>query len=207
MGPKLFFVLTAACAAVACGARSELERNDGPALDASFRAPHAGADPPPNECPFRSVRIDLTQTGVLEVSDRIEVEPLQIPSFSAETMGDLVHPAPAVWDRSPVPVGACVFRLRGVEASCYRTRAQLFLGPCDEHLVSPSSFYEQRGCHAVPGCAGSEWSIARRDGYWWYLAPAGSDSHLVICAAECANEIRSRGACLFLYPDVDGGCP
>jgi hypothetical protein len=192
-------LLALACVGAACGGWIADNQERAPA-DGSTPELHADGEPRGDECPFRSIRIDLTQVGTARLTNGVEVEPLQVPTFSAETRGDPAQPSAPVWDDSPVPAGACVFRLRGVDASCYRKSAQLFLGLCDEHLISPSSFYEQRGCNETPRCAGPAWGSPSLS-FWWYLAPAAVDSNLVLCAAECAQEISARGACLFLDSD------
>jgi hypothetical protein len=132
------------------------------------------------------------------------VEPLQIPQFGTSPAGyySSAQPVdPALWDRSALPAGACVFRLHGVPGSCLR-EGNIFLGPClfdGGPRVSPGDFYENNRCGQgiAPGCPTSD--PGSYDGFWWYMVPRGPDIDVVICAPECAQELQpSAQACLTL---------
>jgi hypothetical protein len=132
-------------------------------------------------------------------------EPLQVPKYGTRPDGYYPPSAntdPASWDRSPLPAGACVFRIHGLTPNCVRS-GTLWEASCqpdgfgDERLLAPS-FYETGVCmrHIAPGCPTADpWNAA---GHWWYLQPDGENVDLVVCAPECASSIVNNSPCLEL---------
>jgi hypothetical protein len=134
------------------------------------------------------------------------VEALQVPNYGVRPEGyypPSVDSDPATWDRSPLPAGACVFRLHGLSPSCQRAGIlweatchveDLIGGP---HVPIPS-YYGASVCmrHITPGCPTADpWNAA---GYWWYMQPDGENVDIVVCAPECASSIATHGGCLEL---------
>jgi hypothetical protein len=150
-------------------------------------------------CP--AVTADLDFRSMTDNQSSSWVEPLQIPQFGSrppnyDPSDPLVEPA--LWDRSALPAGVCVFRLHGVPGSCLRP-GQIFVGTCAAQdggpRIAPGDFYENNTCAQgiAPGCPSSDpWS---GDGVWWYMVPRGADTDLVVCAPECAGELQ---------PDAEG---
>jgi hypothetical protein len=158
-------------------------------------------EPAVSECPDLELEIDMRRTDEY-VSDRgVLVKVLQLPEFTDANRLDPNDPAdvaavpPERWDRSEFPAGACVVRLRGVEAACYTTQTSraLYLPPTDSGAaVSQSSYHARRWSKEidlcawrVPGCPRSKWGSF--GGYWWYLSQREQDSLLVACASSCAQ--------------------
>jgi hypothetical protein len=178
-------------------------------------APSAGApnlvtlgcpDPAGNTAACPNLSADLDFSGAAENQGSPWVEPLQIPQFGSRPPG--YYPSgpavdPALWDRSALPAGACVFRLHGVPGSCLRP-GRIYLGSCAEladggPTIVPGDFYENNTCAQgiAPGCPTADpWSSY---GFWWYMVPRGADTDLVMCAPECAGELQpSSEGCLSL---------
>ena len=154
-------------------------------------------------CPSADILIDLHATTV-DTGSGIYAEPLQVPDYGTppNNFPQYDFPDPSSWDRSPLPAGACIFRLHGMSADCVRNGI-LFVGACPAPGVpgvAPGSFYDEPFCgqSIVPGCPTADpWSPA---GFWWYSQPDGANVDLVVCAPECAEGIDSAGACLNLVP-------
>jgi hypothetical protein len=159
-------------------------------------------------CP--ELNVDLVPTSAEKTSDpAVWVEPLQVPNFDMTPPGyfpPVTHADPASWDHSPVPAGACVFRLHNAGSNCLRP-GRVYLESCASFLaaepgaahVVPVSFYETSRCEQgiAPGCPSSDpWSS---EGIWWYELPHGADLDVVVCAPLCANEFVGS-ACLRLPP-------
>ncbi|HEX3777147.1 MAG TPA: hypothetical protein VHV51_21890 [Polyangiaceae bacterium] len=127
--------------------------------------------------------------------------PLQYPSYEPQPDGGTLEPNqntdPSTWDRSPLPAGACVFRVQGLSAACL-LHARIIAGPCNASvqvgLINVSDV-GQCGAGAIPGCSTSDpW---RSGGDWWYVQADGTDYDIVMCAPECAQQVaRNGGACL-----------
>jgi hypothetical protein len=155
-------------------------------------------------CPAANILIAPHAT--IDTGSGLYAEPLQVPTFGTRPNGYFPHydlPDPSSWDRSPLPTGACVFRVHGMGAECVRNGI-LFEGECPAPGfpgAAPASFYDGPYCgqSVVPGCPISDpWGD---EGNWWYLQPDGANVDLVICAPECATDgIDSDGACLSLSP-------
>jgi hypothetical protein len=140
----------------------------------------------------------------------VTVEPLQVPSFGgAAAYYGPPAPDPSTWDRSPLPAGACVYRLHGVNPACFPLGGSLWPYDCaelesdSEPRVLPFSFYEMYGCHDVaPGCPASLPGTLQ-PGHWWYLSPVSeTETDLVICAPLC-DETYFSVACLILNDSRD----
>jgi hypothetical protein len=168
-------------------------------------------DPATNAaCPAVTADLDFRSTTDNQSSSW--VEPLQVPQFGSRPPN--YYPPdpgvdPALWDRSALPAGACVFRLHGMPGSCIRP-GYIFEGTCtrldDGGLApspgepSPGDFYENNTCAQgiAPGCPSSNpWGY---DGFWWYMVPRGADTDLVVCAPECAQAFQANGqTCLTIH--------
>jgi len=148
--------------------------------------------------------LPLELRGVtVDPASGVSAEPLQVPNYGVRP-GDYTPsfelPDPSVWDRSARPAGACVFRLRGVQADCL-LHGLLFVGVCPEPGfpgVAPDGFYESHvdSCSQspTPGCPTADpWSLV---GAWWYLQHEGAELELVVCAPECVLLGSSGTACL-----------
>jgi hypothetical protein len=165
-----------------------------------------GAGPPtdPSSCPDRLLEVSPLSPEAQCLPSGIVVEPLQIPDLTVGAYDWEVdererNADPSTWDRSPLPAGACVFRLHGVNANCYPGGGLFYVGDCrylKQPRPAPGGFYEGNHCGVEPGCA-----TARASGtasYWWYLVDRGSAADLVICAPECAQSFVPYGGCLSL---------
>jgi hypothetical protein len=153
-------------------------------------------------CVAVQLPLDLHAVTVDQASG-VSAEPLQVPSYAARPGNyapEYDEPDPSTWDRSPLPAGACVFRIHGLHANCQRNGV-LFEGGCASG-VAPGSFYDTQYCaqNVDPGCPSADpWREST--GYWWYTQPDGADVDLVVCAPECNIAItQSQGACLRLRP-------
>jgi len=159
----------------------------------------------PASCPSVNVLID-PHAATKDALSGVYVEPLQAPDYGTRPYNYFPQyelPDPSSWDRSPLPAGACVFRVHGMGANCVRN-GLLFVGQCPAPgivLPAPGGFYDTSYCEQgiSPGCPIADpWG---EQGHWWYLQPDGANVDLVICAPECANSIGSDGrACLSLFP-------
>jgi hypothetical protein len=129
----------------------------------------------------------------------IPVTVLQYPSYGTITPNFAQPRDPKTWDRSPLPSGACVFRVHGFSASCLM-QARMFVGLCSgQNSVAPTSFYETNECSAgiLPGCPSSDPGDSQANSLW-YVQTDDRDFDIVVCAAECAVLESSGGACLAL---------
>jgi hypothetical protein len=148
----------------------------------------------PAACQPLSVPIDIM--GPRQGERGVWSEPVQIPSFSATgTTPDWRTPDASQWDRSALPTGACVFRLRGFSADCARA-GKLLEGNCGARVsVTLASFYDTQECSQgiAPGCPSANPLGA---GSWWYLVPREGDADLVICAPLCSIQSEVGQSCL-----------
>ncbi|MEP7053322.1 MAG: hypothetical protein ABJB12_23365, partial [Pseudomonadota bacterium] len=109
---------------------------------------------------------------------------------------------PATWDRSPLPAGACVYRIHGLTPNCQRA-GTLEPDSCEGYSFGGSpaevpSYYETSVCtrRIAPGCPTADpWNAS---GHWWYLQPDGENVDLVLCAPECASPALKDSGCLHL---------
>jgi hypothetical protein len=135
------------------------------------------------------------------------VEPIQTPTYDFSRPWVRREPVDeANWDRSRVPAGACVFRMRGYQAGCFDRNMQISIGNCgDQPKIVPLGFYEMNRCEEgiAPGCPNSD---QFGEGSWWYLVPSEDDSNdtnLVICAPECAMFPRGPDSSVCLTAPAD----
>jgi len=182
------------------------------ATDLDAGAPSAG------RCPSLLLDVDPRAHDTCR-SDGVTVEPLQLPdSFDFDALEPQTgpfpdqNPDPATWDRSALPAGACVFRLHGVDASCYPLGGTFFTGSCagqvEGRQIEPYSFYEAYSyCTSgpAPGCPSADPRVGE-PGNWWYFVDQGDAADLVICAPECWNSFALSGGCLRLNPTALPTC-
>jgi hypothetical protein len=183
-----------------------------PTATATGTLPEPTPSTPDETCP--ELALDLSFDEGELGKNGIAVELVQKPEFTEATQGTMGEPPlpPDEWDHSDVPEGACVFRLRGVPASCYaHIGSSLMVGlPCDAPQVPPFivpvSFYEMHACDGItPGCAGPEWLYSRDDYAPWYLSQQGDDTFVIFCARQChdifhGTDVGGGASCLWLTP-------
>ncbi len=176
----------------------------------------AGATTAPRGCPDASwgqcrSRSDLTVRidGRTEGADGVWAEPAQIPLDPRPVAPppDGYHASPDSWDRSPLPHGACVFRVHNAPASCFGERGRLTFGACDPGgppRPIPVSYYEQPDCEQgiAPGCPGPSAPWGNQN-YEWYAAREADGTVLVVlCAGLCETLRQSTAACLSQEPRI-----
>jgi hypothetical protein len=169
----------------------------------------AGAPPgctlPGAQCPT-PVNLELDLTKETDDADSgVSAEPIQAPEYGLRPPGDYppsVNTDPTTWDRSALPAGACVFRLRGWPADCMEP-ATIINGSCVNDFISnPTagvSYYELGMCQkgVAPGCPTADpWNAS---GNWWYLLPDpdGVNADLILCAPACAATLALYGSVCF----------
>jgi hypothetical protein len=154
--------------------------------------------------PLVSLELDLTkETADLDAG--VSAEPIQAPQYGLRPPGDYppsVNTDPSTWDRSALPAGACIFRLRGWPANCVQL-ATIVNGGCVKDFISnPTvgvSYYELGMCEkgVAPGCPTADpWNAS---GNWWYLLPDadGVNADLILCAPACAATLALYGTVCF----------
>ncbi|RYZ07279.1 MAG: hypothetical protein EOO73_13020 [Myxococcales bacterium] len=148
-----------------------------------------------------SFLLDLSFDGTsTKTSDgSVWAEPLQLPAFAPVSPGPSVPVDPADWDRSRLPVGACVFKLHGARESCLNGRfSRISAGACQERpLVVFTAYYEVPHCTEAiaPGCASDDRFLTENQ--VWYTAPdseGNGETLLVLCAGLCAPFVSSADA-------------
>ncbi len=174
--------------AAAVGARS----TDGPGC------PDAAWD---GACSQRLV-VELDFTGVGRMLSGVWAEPLQLPSFEGVVPGPNLPSAkePPDWDRSELPEGACVFRLRGTQLGCLSPDTVMRSGPCDTtelHPPVPTSYYEYSHCREgiAPGCPSDNPFVAGEVHAWYFRPSPDGEIDVVACAGLCKG-LRAGKACL-----------
>lgn len=177
--------------------------NAGGAASAAGEAGEPDADPAPsllgcpdqswNQCPERfNLTLHFDGTSTKSDDARVWSEPLQLPAFPEGVSGPLSGPIdPALWDRSMLPAGACVFRIHGAPASCLVTNfGRVRSGPCGAPppIVVPFGYYETSYCDEgiAPGCGNAE--PYHSDNQAWYVVPEAEPDQfrLVMCAGICS---------------------
>jgi hypothetical protein len=200
--------------ALACGGKTE-HGGDAPTVPTptvpTTTLTPAATAPPRVECPELQLNLSF-DPDVLKQND-IALELVQQPAFTEETAGSFDTPpaAPEDWDRSPVPEGACVFRLKGATTQCYaHAGSSIAMGrTCGESNSEPPpvpvSYYESHPCDGIaPGCSGPEW-LYHRGWVGWYMTEQGDDTLLVLCAPQChdvlgGTDTGGGASCLTLSP-------
>lgn len=156
------------------------------------------------ECPA-FWRADLDFSWIQPEPASIWAEALQIPEYVENPLTPSAQPPPPseTWDRSPLPEGACVFRLHGVATGCLSPTMSLQLGSCassstGEPRIIPLSYYELDACgmNIAPGCQSADpWSF---HGNYWYAVPGSvgaAEATIVVCSPLCNSWLGQR-ACL-----------
>ncbi len=153
-------------------------------------------------CPALDLRIDMSADEEYQTDHGVLVKVLARPEFTEANRADpdqVDGIPPDQWDRNEFPLGACVVRLRGIDAECYTNQHSmaLYLPPSDAGSpVGQASYHARRWASTfdlcdwpIPGCPRAEWDTFR--GYWWYLTPRSDDALLVACAPSCEGFFRA----------------
>lgn len=157
-----------------------------------------------DSCPVLQVSLNpMSPMPKVSGSVGVSVEPLQVPtSFEMTEIRWEKIPDPSTWDHSPVPAGACVYRLRGLNAACYGQIGTMRLAACEAKPtpedIMPFEFHEVYPCSSgvQPGCPTADANTIA-PGNWWYLTQTAPDeANLVVCAPACLHWFHVDAACL-----------
>ncbi|HET9959945.1 MAG TPA: hypothetical protein VFQ61_35880 [Polyangiaceae bacterium] len=155
--------------------------------------PPPGLGGSPGRCPSRSFNLDVHSAQTAPEEEGVWIETLQAPPpVYVPLFGAAVNTDPETWDRSALPAGAGVFRLHGIDASCYPHGGYMYYGGSGDGPIEPYNFYETSQCESLPGCPSA--TVNDQDwGAWWYLTGNQTAADLIVCAQLFDKLLRASG--------------